>query len=274
MKILLTLLVSIFLFGSLDAQKIQFKKDEILVDKVAKYSLVKTKKGGMFKENPHFEMKDMKGNMILSFTDSAFNYVALPHEEGIRVGFIKVLMHAPTIDKKVVLPRFNVYSFQKYLTKTLDEFGFFIGNGMTEEIFDKIVAAQDLEHMMKNIDYVEKVNEKRLSNYESATKSNGPLVKRKPEYLKVKEFVISEGGKELGKFTKGVGGNKFYIKNNNGDNIGNVTFNADRSSGTLYLNIGHNEEMPLKSTQSDGTPWPIDTLLKSFAKTVVVLGVL
>jgi len=92
MKKIILGLLCLSIFTSSYAQKVQYKKDKILVNKKEQFKFIKTKDGNLIKGTfPHFAIKDLNGEEILTFTDKqlqaeSFKWSQIIHQatKGIR----------------------------------------------------------------------------------------------------------------------------------------------------------------------------------------------
>jgi len=148
---------------------------------------------------------------------------------------------------------------------------------MTEEIYDSFVKEQDLEAIEKWNTFIAETNENRIKNAESTEGSFGPLTKRKPGSIKVKEGVIKDGGKEVGKFLisgKGSYSHSFEVVNKEGITIGKAALILKENSGTMRtLTNNLIEKFHYKKTK-DGKNPPNDEKFTIIAKFLIEQGYL
>jgi len=200
MKNVFIIILSFFFLSGLQAQKIQYKKGKILVDKKEKYILKKTKKGG-FMQRSHFTLKDMKGNDILVFTDTSFYYTQLSNEEEKRKAFSTPLVSAPSLNKSAIIPVIAGLNFGKSLTRLLKQAEFFKKDQIDNQLYEAFINSLDLEKIEQNLSSIDTVNAYRTANAKKMEEDFGPLMKRKPGIISVSNNKITEGSKMIAHVT-------------------------------------------------------------------------
>ena len=193
------LLVLFFSISNLAvAQKIKVKKGEVLVDKVKKYEWVKTD-WPVVKSMNDFVLQDLTGKSILQIKCKELKYTQLPHESEPR--FFKAInsLVNSSNDKEVEIERIGAFSDSKFVTKRLDDCGYFQYDELTDHIFTCLteVFKKDVaENIRIELDTL---NEIRAANAQEMTEVYGPLAIRKPSGVSFKKVDIFEGGVLVGR---------------------------------------------------------------------------
>ncbi len=243
MKKVLFLLLGLIVFNPVFSQKVKYKKDKILVDKVKKYDFIRTKKGSFIKRG-NFVLKDNDGNDILIIKDTSIYYTQLPNETKPRIAYYTYLYIAPGIDKKAILPDFKTFNFRKYLTKRLKKAGFFKTDQMTDAIFEEIISKRfNIRQLKKDLSKIESINKTRLENYKATVGKFGDMVKRDPNFsiMRLDESLkIYDGGEVVGAFMykrKKKGITTYNIYNRLGKLLGRFVVNPSIRSLSVLMAV-------------------------------------
>ena len=77
------------------AQKVQYKKGEIYVDKELRFEFMEVNENEKTSKIKHYALKDLDGNPVFTMTDTTFYYEQLPNEISKRKAYEAYLCSAP-----------------------------------------------------------------------------------------------------------------------------------------------------------------------------------
>ena len=229
---LMTGLLLTFAGTSTLAQKVQYKKGKVYVDKELKFDFVEVDgKENNSKLNSYL-LKDLDGKTVFAMTDTAFYYEQLPHEISKRKAYEAYNCSAPAQGLQGVIPYFPVMGYPKQRIQDLQKAGYFKTLSFDETIFQAFLDRQSPGYLAEQIEEIDAINESRMSNYTLTEAAFGPLFEREPQEPGVViniempgSYLLKEGNILVGKFnlkTKGSNNHVFEVTNRAGDVIGEV----------------------------------------------------
>lgn len=237
MQKLFLLLLSIFTISAIQAQKVQLKKNMVLVDKKEQLEFVRTKKANLLKgELPHYSLKDLDGKELLVITDTIIFYAQLPNESELRQAYRTYLCTNPETGKSSVISKPNTLSIRKVYLKNLKELGFFSNYTIDHQLYQSFVEMQGLEAIEALNIHVDSTNSNRLKNFELTKNQFGALQERKPGIVSVYGGKIKDGALEIGQFKiskKGSYAHIFEIINSEGHTIATMSLFQKENNGNL-----------------------------------------
>jgi len=241
----LLLLGILFFCTSLQAQKLSYKKGIISVDKVKKYKVDRTKKGGL-KALSNYALRTIEGEDLLIITDTVFYLTRLPNETGSRNWLYAHIVSAPSLNKRTIVPMFGSLKFGKNLMQSLDKVNFFNQATLTEEIYERYISLLNTDKILEELKELESMNVLRVKNYQLTKNAFGPLLERKPGIVTVtvRELKISEGWVDLAILKLEEGTTTYKLINPEGAIIGEYIIQSQmrKSSVRMMIDEGNWEE--------------------------------
>ena len=231
--IMLTLGMVLALFHvDIHAQKVQFKKGQIFVDKELKFELVEVESEDKSSKLKNYFLKDLEGNDVFTMTDTSICYTQLPNERSGRPAFDAYRCAAPMAGLEGVKIFLPVMGFGKQRIKDLEKAGFFKTLAMDEATFDAFLGSKSQEYLAQKMEEVEEQNKSRLANYILTEQTYGPLLERDPKEPDVVintaspgSYKIQEGNLDIANVNlreEGSNNNAYDIVNHNGVVIGHI----------------------------------------------------
>lgn len=227
----------IILFAvDVQAQKVQFKKGQVLVDKELKYELVEVEGEGKSSNLKDYFLKDLDGNDVFTMKVTPICYAQLPNETSCRPAFQAYRCTAPAAElegDKIYLP---VMGFGKQRIKELEKAGFFKSSTMDEAAFNAFIGSKAQEYLNEKMEEVKEQDKARQANYKLTEEAFGPLLERDPKVPDVVintaspgSFKIQEGNLDVASVNlreEGSNNTAYDIVNYNGDIIGHINIFA------------------------------------------------
>jgi hypothetical protein len=229
----LCLLVVISLIHfDVQAQKVQFKKGQIFVDKELKFELVEVENKDKSSNLNDYFLKDLDGNDVFAMRVTPICYEQLPNETSCRPAFEAYRCTAPAAGfegDKIFLP---VMGFGKQRIKDLEKAGFFKTLEFDQGIFDAFIGSKSRDYISQKVEEVKEQDKVRLANYKLTEATFGPLLERDPKEPDVVintaspgSFKIQEGNLDIANVNlreEGSNNHAYDIVNHNGDIIGHI----------------------------------------------------
>jgi len=259
----------------LTAQKVQVKKGKILLDKVATFEMVKTKKGGMVDLNA-YALRDLEGNDILIFKDNIINYTPLPSELNPRPAVQAFTVTAPNVNKSMSIPYHGI-GFVKTAVNTLEAIGFFKSKTMDEKMYDAYIEKQFLDKHLLKIEAATAANEVRLKNYELSLERYGFFAQRKFFRVQMEGEIIKDGTFAVGRFNYEKVITKVIktVKNNKDQDIASFIMNLDEKKCSVKTKIdGLNKKFFVSNSGAPSAANVTSNLYKQMAEYLVNYGYL
>ena len=225
-----------FLFGfvaclmhvDVEAQKVQFKKGQVFVDKELKFELVEVKSEDKSRQLHDYYLKDLDGNDVFTMKVMPICYEQLPNETSCRPAFEAYRCAAPAAGlegDKIYLP---VVGFGKQRIKDLEKAGFFKSMTFDQSVFDAFIGSKSKDYVAEKVDKVKEQDKVRLANYNLTVEAFGPLLERDAKEPDVVINTASPGS--------------FKIQEGNLD-IANVNLREEGSHNDAYDIVNHNGEI-------------------------------
>lgn len=233
----------LFSFSNIFGQKIKYKKGSISVDKVKKFEVVKTKKGGILGVN-NFSFNTIDGTQILAIGDTTVFLEKLPHETQSQPNFTGYIISAPALGKTEIVPLIAAFNFGKKLSKDLDKLGFFKSGLMSDDIFQAYIEMHKADKAIEAMAAIDSINIKRQFNNKLTVEMFGPISERTPSTVAVKDGKIVNGLSTIGQFKldkKGSYATTYKIVNNKKDVIGKFTIIPSDNKANIRLFV-HNDD--------------------------------
>ena len=201
------LLVALLITSTLYAQKVKLKDGEVLVNKVHKFNFVEIKNEKDKNELSQYVLSDLDRNVILSMTDTTFNFERLPNELEPRGAYHAYILAAPSINLKETMPYHPIMSYADRRIKDLNKVGFFKNSAMDSEIFYKFLEKQNPAYLKTMNEELVQTNSNRRDNYKLTVEKIGALVERRPGVISVtidinrkNGYIIGDGKIFVGKY--------------------------------------------------------------------------
>ncbi len=229
------IILALFSLSYANAQKLKLKDGKVMIDKVHRYDLVKTKadkKGKLEK----YELIDLEGQIVLSLIDTIYNYEQLPNEKMPREAYHQYKVISPTAGLTATIPYNPIMRYGKQRLKDLKKVGFFKDHIMDEEKFNAFVEKQIYFVPKTEHEKLLETNDNRKKNYKLTLEKIGPLTERKPGNISLEKITgkskyhIKDGITTVG---------QFILTDTDSYRPGVLVYNGEDeniASGTIYVN--------------------------------------
>lgn len=229
LTLLIILLASLTVSNS-TAQKVQYKKGQVYVDKELKFEFKEIEDESS--SLTRYELIDNEGNVVFAMSDTTFFYSRLPNETSQRPALRAYRCTAPEEGLEGVMPYFPIMNYPKQRIKDLQDAGFFKSLAFDEKIIQEFLEKQSPDYLTQQFEEIEKTNDTRQENYKLTEAAFGPLLSRAPKdpgvvinIEKPGSYLIKEGSLLVAKVDlreKGSNNHAYQVVNYKDEIIGEI----------------------------------------------------